>query len=80
MSGLIEKYGIQVGQVYVAADGSRCGHLVTDTVTFAACDDVVTTPFSTSGMGVAGCRIDAFKLAMTRYALVESKPEWFPAD
>lgn len=75
----IEKYGIAVGQVYVAADGSQCGHIVTDTTTFAYCDDIITTPFTASGMGADGNRIDAFKLARVRYCLVAELPAWFPA-
>ena len=73
------KYGIEVGQIYVAADGSKVGHVVTDTTTFAHCDDVVTTPFAVDSMGKDGNRIDAFKLARVRYCLVGEKPDWFPA-
>jgi hypothetical protein len=72
------KYGIQVGQIYVAADGSKCGHVVTDTTTFADCDDVVTTPFTASGFKNDGNRIDAFKLAMVRYYVVDDAPQWMP--
>lgn len=74
------KYGIEVGQIYVAADGSRVGHIVTDTTAFVDCDDVVTTPFTASGIGNAGHRIDAFKLAKVRYSLVGEKPDWFPVN
>lgn len=73
------RYGIEVGQVYVAADGSKAGHLVTDVTTYASCDDVVTTPFTATKIGEPGNRIDAFKLARVRYQLVPAKPEWFPA-
>lgn len=73
------KYGIEVGQIYIAADGSKCGHLVTDTTTFTSCDDVVTNPFTPDGFKGDGNRIDAFKLAMVRYSLVDKAPEWMPA-
>ena len=71
-------YGIRVGQIYLAADDSKCGHLVTDVTTFAHCDDVVTTPFTASGWGEPGNRIDSFKLALVRYYLVMEAPEWMP--
>lgn len=74
------KYGIEVGQIYLAADGSKAGHIVTDVTTFADCDDVVTTPFSASAMGKPGNRIDAFKLAMVRYSLADKAPSWFPRE
>ena len=71
------KYGIEVGQIYIAADGSKHGHLVTDTTTFAFCDDVVTKPFDKDGFTTGdNNRIDAFKLAKVRYALVEGSPGW----
>lgn len=70
------KYGIEVGQIYIAADGSKCGHIVTDITTYADCNDVVTTPFDVNGFGSPYCRIDAFKLAIVRYYLVDAAPEW----
>ena len=72
------KYNIEVGQIYTAADGSKCGHLVTDVTTFTDCDDVVTNPFTKNGFKGDGNRIDAFKLAMVRYGLVDAAPEWMP--
>lgn len=63
------KYNIEVGQIYTAADGSKCGHLVTDITTFADCGDVVTNPFTPDGFKGDGNRIDAFKLSMVRYVL-----------
>lgn len=74
------RYGIEVGQIYVAADCSRDGHIVTDVTTFVQCDDVVTTPFSSTAMGAPAYRIDSFKLAMVRYQLVPTKPAWFPSQ
>ena len=72
----MNKYGISVGQIYIAADGSKCGHLVTDVTSFADCGDVVTTPFNPNGFKQAGNRIDAFKLAMVRYSLASEAPDW----
>lgn len=74
------KYGIEVGQIYIAADGSKAGHIVTDVTTFAHCDDVVTTPFTAAGVGIPGNRIDAFKLSMVRYHISPEKPVWFPSN
>lgn len=71
-------YGVAAGQIYIAADGSKCGHLVTDATTFAHCNDVVTTPFTASGWKESGNRIDAFKLVMVRYSLVSEAPDWMP--
>lgn len=72
------KYGIKVGQIYTAADGSRAGHIVTDVVAFADFDDVVTNPFTPAGFKGDGNRIDAFKLAVIRYQLVDVAPDWMP--
>ena len=69
---------IKVGQVYIAADGGKYGHLVTDVTTYTECGDIVTTPFAASGWGEAGNRIDAFKLAMVRYYLAKNLPDWMP--
>jgi hypothetical protein len=74
------KYGVEVGQIYLAADGRKCGHLVTDVTTYAHCDDVVTTPFLESGWKKSGNRIDAFKLARVRYYLVKNPPFWMPKN
>lgn len=73
-------YGIEVWQIYLAADGSKCGHLVTDVTSFSHCGDVVTTPFAARGWGQAGNRIDAFKLAMVRYSLSPEPPDWMPPN
>jgi hypothetical protein len=69
-------YGVETGQIYVAADGSKGGYVVTDAVTFADCDDVLVQGFTASGVYGDARRIDAFKLARVRYALVEALPEW----
>jgi len=74
------KYGIEVGQIYISADGSKGGHVVTDVTTYADCDDVVTTPFTALEMGAPGRRIDAFKLSRVRYQLAVDKPDWFPVS
>lgn len=70
------KYGIEVNQIYVAADGSHNAHLVTDITTYDHCDDVVTTPFYLGKWQEPGNRIDSWKLAMVRYYLPDVLPEW----
>ena len=62
-----EKYGIEVGQLYESADGTKNLVRVTDVTTFEDCDDIVVLPLS----GGDAYRIDAFKLAMVRYNLVK---------
>lgn len=67
------KYGIEKGQIYLAADGSRCGHIVEDVETYADVDDVVVRAFTGSGIGDTLRRIDCFKLAMVRYTYTGCK-------
>ena len=74
------KYNIKRGDIYIAADGSKQGHLVTDIATFEKEGDVVTTPFSAQGVGEPGQRIDAFKLAMCRYYKPTPLPTWIPKE
>lgn len=66
-----ERYGIEVGQVYVPADGSRNRLTVKDVQTHEYGDDVVVFD---EAQGVER-RIDAFKLAKVRYCLVEGGSE-----
>lgn len=61
----IKRYGIEVGQEYVPADGSKNLLRVLDIVTYADCDDVVV--YDTAHNEIR--RIDAFKLVMVRYTL-----------
>lgn len=71
-----ERYGIRVGQVYSAADGISLSRLtVVDVDTHRVCADVVVRD-ELSGVE---CRIDAFKLAMVRYKLVND-PIYGPYD
>lgn len=63
-----KRYGIEVGQVYVPADGSKNRLTVRDVETYADCDDVVVFD---EVQGVER-RIDAFKLAKVRYSLLAS--------
>ena len=72
------KYGIEVGQIWIAADGSKCGHLVIDTESFGYCDDIVTRHFTPQYIGSPDNRIDAFKLSQVRYYLPDVLPEWVP--
>jgi hypothetical protein len=69
-------YGITNGQIYLAADGSKAGHVVVDATTFADVNDVVVRPFDPNGF-YKERRIDAFKLAMVRYGLADA-PYWMP--
>ena len=68
---LIERFGIEVGQVYYAADGSDHTLEVVDTTTFADCDDVVCKETVGEATMLNTRRIDAFKLARVRYYLCE---------
>lgn len=63
-----EKYGIEVGQNYEPADGSTNLLTVIDVETYADCGDVVVFDHASDQER----RIDAFKLAMVRYSLVET--------
>lgn len=70
----IERYGIKVGQRYARADGADHILEVTDTTTFAHCDDVVVKE-TICGLTLRDVRrIDAFKLAMVRYSLLPTQP------
>lgn len=74
------KYGIRAGDIFVAADKGKYGHVVTDADTYAACGDVVTVPFTENGLLLSeeGNRIDAFKLACVRYYRPDETPNWLP--
>ena len=63
-----QRYGIEVGQVYVRADGSKGRMTVLDVESFADRDDVVVLD---EVHGVVR-RIDAFKLARVRGRLAKS--------
>lgn len=71
-----EAIPIEVGQIYLAADGSRCGHLV------IAIDhdknDAITIPFSDTKIERYTRRIDIFKLTCVRYYRVNKPPKWYP--
>lgn len=71
-------YGIADGQIYLAADGSKSGHVVVDAHTYAYVDDVVVRPFDKTGF-YAERRIDAFKLSQVRYYLTDA-PHWMPHE
>jgi len=64
-----ERYGIEVGQVYVPADGSHNCLVVRDVHTYADRDDVVV--FDEHRQEER--RIDAYKLARVRYYLADFK-------
>lgn len=65
-----ERYGVEVGQVYVPADGSKNRLTVRDVTKYADCGDIVVFDEA------QGCerRIDAFKLVCVRYTLLKDKP------
>lgn len=76
------KYGVEVGQIYLAADGGHYGHRVEDVATFAQCDDVVVRAFpgkTVDTFADVTRRINSFKLARVRYYLaVKPYPDWVP--
>lgn len=69
-------YGVEAGQIYLAADGGKYGHLVVDDKTYIECDDVVVQPFTVDGPYGEPHRIDTFKLAQVRYYLMTDAPDW----
>lgn len=60
-------YGIKVGQTYERTDGSRSTYVVLNVNAFADCDDVVVYDVMENTVR----RIDCFKFAMVRYALLK---------
>ena len=73
---------LNIGDVFIAADGNKYGHLVTDIETYASCNDVVTIPFNERGLchEEAGNRIDIFKLTKVRYFKPDVLPKWIPSE
>lgn len=74
---------IKVGDIFIAADGGKYGHLVIDVDKYSYCDDVVTIPFTASdGLEIKERenRIDQYKLKEIRYFLPPSIPSWIPDD
>lgn len=69
-------YGVKEGQIYGAADGSSHAVVVTDASTYMECDDVVIQPYYKDGRQEEPRCIDTFKLAMVRYKLLDSAPDW----
>lgn len=67
MKTAYERYGIEVGQVYVPADGSHNRLIVRDVLTHADQDDVVVFDERLQEEQ----RIDAYKLARARYYLAD---------
>lgn len=67
------KYGVEVGQIYLAADGGKYGCIVVGID--EAVEDAVVLKFACSQTSLAYQRIDLFKLAMVRYMLVEDLPD-----
>lgn len=67
-----KKYGIEVGQIYVPADGSKGELEVIDVSKYEKQGDIIVRNRVGSTAGKE-TRIDAFKLAMTRYQLKKNK-------
>lgn len=67
MKTAYERYGIEVGQVYVPADGSHSRLIVRDVLTHADRDDVVVFDEHLQEER----HIDAYKLARVRYYLAD---------
>ena len=80
---------VKKGEIYISADKSKCGHLVLDVEKYKHCDDVITQPFTASGLYNYNSpvknfenRIDKFKLTMVRYYRCDEipLPDWIPAE
>lgn len=72
---MIDRHNIRIGQIYTAADGSCVMLLIIDTVTHYDSEDVVAIEITKSAVGNLR-KIDAFKLAMCRYTLYGTVPDW----
>lgn len=66
-----EKYGIKVGQIYRAADGSKICLVVINVDTHRDSNDVIVKQIGTNIIS----RIDCFKLTQVRYYLTNGKLE-----
>jgi hypothetical protein len=87
---------VKRGEIYIAASGSKCGHLVIDVEKYKGCDDIVTQPFGVEGKYGLDLsefvpkeiyhnepnRIDKFKLTMVRYYRCDDVPlpDWIPSE
>lgn len=67
MTSMIKQCGIEVGQIWTAADGSGHRVKVVDIETYARVDDVVIVDLFKDGLIGEPRRIDAYKLACVRY-------------
>ena len=79
---------VKRGEIYIAASGEKCGHLVLDVEKYKQCDDVITQPFTAVGIyglnllknipdkidHIEPNRIDKFKLTMVRYFRCDDIP------
>lgn len=86
----------KIGEIYLAVDSGKAGHLVIDVEKYKQCGDVVTQPFTPDGKYGLDLsefipkeifynepnRIDNFKLSMVRYYQCDdnSLPEWIPSE
>lgn len=74
------KYGVQAGQIYLAADNTKCGYVVIDVKEYEDVDDALVIGFTSEGFSREARRIDLFKLAMVRYYLTDNLPDWLPRE
>jgi hypothetical protein len=70
-------YGIEVGQIYRAADGVSGTYLVVDVTTYADVDDVIVYSIDRNQKHH---RIDAWKLSQVRYYLDEKAYNYKPHE
>jgi hypothetical protein len=72
------EYDIQIGDIFIAIDGSKNGHLV---IGFDDQGDVFTYLFTDEGVNRCDRRsIDPFKLSKVRYYKPEMMPDWIPEE
>lgn len=80
---------VKRGEIYIAADKTKCGHLVLDVEKYKHCDEVITQPFTVNGKYDFNSphknfenRVGKFKLTMVRYFRCDDVPlpEWIPAE
>jgi hypothetical protein len=69
-------YGVEKGQIYLAADGGRYGYVTLDHPRWDG--DVLVRQFNELGWWGEPTFIDCFKLAQVRYGLVDFAPAWVP--
>ena len=74
------KYDVQAGQIYLAADSSKCGYVVIDVKEHEDVGDALVIGFTSEGFSREARWVDLFKLAMVRYYLTDNLPDWLPRE